>query len=149
MAFDYRIIVEWSAEDAAYIARVPALPGCAAHGDTEAAAVEEARIAAEGILHTMRELGRPTPDPDVTSSYSGKLLLRLPKVLHADLAAQAEAEGVSLNQWVVSRLSSKKAVSPKLVVRRRRALPSHAKAAANVAAKKKGHSSSEQHRKGR
>lgn len=113
MAFDYRIIVEWSEEDAAFVARVPALAGCAAHGDTEAAAVEEARVAAEGILETMRELGRPTPASDVTRAHSGKVLLRLPKTLHADLAAQAEAEGVSLNQWVVTLLAARGAKKSK------------------------------------
>ncbi len=30
--FNYRVVVEWSAEDDAFVARVPALLGCAAHG---------------------------------------------------------------------------------------------------------------------
>ena len=46
----HRVVVEWSEEDHAFVARVPSLPGCAAHGDTEEEAVREARSAAEGIL---------------------------------------------------------------------------------------------------
>ena len=37
--------------------------------------------------------------------YSGKFNVRLPKSLHAALANEAEAEGVSLNQLVVAKLA--------------------------------------------
>ena len=48
------------------------------------------------------------PEPDVRPSreeYSGKFVVRVPKSLHAALAAEAAAEGVSLNQLVVAKLS--------------------------------------------
>jgi hypothetical protein len=38
-------------------------------------------------------------------SHSGRLLLRMPKALHAELAARSDAEGVSLNQFIVAALS--------------------------------------------
>jgi antitoxin HicB len=37
--------------------------------------------------------------------YSGKFNVRVPKSLHASLASEAEAEGVSLNQLVVTKLA--------------------------------------------
>src|SRR5438093_8897611 len=37
--------------------------------------------------------------------YSGKFNERVPKSLHAALASEAEAEGVSLNQLVVAKLA--------------------------------------------
>ena len=37
--------------------------------------------------------------------YSGKFNVRVPKSLHAALANEAEAEGVSLNQLVVAKLA--------------------------------------------
>ncbi len=37
--------------------------------------------------------------------YSGRLLLRMPSTLHAELAQAAEREGTSLNQLIVGRLS--------------------------------------------
>src|SRR5207244_4341206 len=37
--------------------------------------------------------------------YSGKFNVRVPKSLHAALAREAEAEGVSLNQLVVAKLA--------------------------------------------
>ncbi len=53
-------------------------------------------------------------DPDDTISleefkaqyeYSGKLMLRVPKELHKELAESAKANGVSLNQYAVYRLA--------------------------------------------
>ena len=38
-------------------------------------------------------------------SHSGRLLLRMPRTLHAELAQAAEREGTSLNQLIVGLLS--------------------------------------------
>ncbi len=49
------------------------------------------------------------PDPPVgpqRREYSGKFNVRVPKSLHAALASEAEAEGVSLNQLVVAKLAA-------------------------------------------
>jgi predicted HicB family RNase H-like nuclease len=48
------------------------------------------------------------PDPPAgpqQREYSGKFNVRVPKSLHAALASEAEAEGVSLNQLVVAKLA--------------------------------------------
>ena len=48
------------------------------------------------------------PEPSVgpqRREYSGRFNVRLPKSLHAALASEAEAEGVSLNQLVVAKLA--------------------------------------------
>lgn len=39
------------------------------------------------------------------TEHSGRLLLRMPRTLHGELAQQAEREGVSLNRLIVTRLS--------------------------------------------
>lgn len=39
------------------------------------------------------------------SDYSGKLVVRLPKSVHAALAAEAVAENVSLNQLILAKLT--------------------------------------------
>lgn len=49
-SFPYEVVVDWSDEDYAYVARVPALPGVAAHGDTEEEAAAQARVAAQAVL---------------------------------------------------------------------------------------------------
>lgn len=59
----YEVILYWSAEDAAFIAEVPELPGCAADGATyQDALVNLERIIREWI-ETAREGGRPIPEP--------------------------------------------------------------------------------------
>ena len=42
--------------------------------------------------------------------HSGRLLLRMPRALHGELAEAAEREGTSLNRLIVTRLS--RSVSP-------------------------------------
>lgn len=37
--------------------------------------------------------------------YSGKLMLRIPRELHRELAEQAKANGVSLNQYAMYKLA--------------------------------------------
>jgi RNA polymerase sigma-B factor len=43
---------------------------------------------------------------------SGRLLLRMPRTLHAELARAAEREGTSLNQFITSALSRTVGMSP-------------------------------------
>jgi predicted RNase H-like HicB family nuclease len=59
----YEIILYWSEDDGAYIAEVPELPGCMAHGTTQIDAVTNANQAIELWVETARETGRPVPEP--------------------------------------------------------------------------------------
>ena len=59
----YEVIIYWSNEDDAFIAEVPQLPGCSAHGDTKSAALQSVEQAAELWLDTAREFGDPGPPP--------------------------------------------------------------------------------------
>ncbi len=59
----YEIILFWSDEDNAFVADVPELPGCMAHGDTQDEALANAQSAIELRLETARELGDPIPQP--------------------------------------------------------------------------------------
>lgn len=59
----YEIIMYWSNEDAAFIAEVPELPGCMAHGDTQEGALASVKEAMRLWLDTAREFGDPIPEP--------------------------------------------------------------------------------------
>jgi predicted RNase H-like HicB family nuclease len=59
----YEIILYWSEEDKVFIAEVPELPGCMAHGDTQEAALANAKEAVRLWLDTAREFGDPIPAP--------------------------------------------------------------------------------------
>jgi predicted RNase H-like HicB family nuclease len=57
------IVIFWSEEDGAYIADVPDLRSCSAHGDTPEEALREILVALELRLESARELGVPLPEP--------------------------------------------------------------------------------------
>jgi predicted RNase H-like HicB family nuclease len=61
--YKYEIIIYWSDEDAAFIADVPELPGCMAHGETAEEALAQAQEAIALWLETAREFGDPIPAP--------------------------------------------------------------------------------------
>ncbi len=59
----YEVILYWSNTDGAFVAEVPQLSGCAAHGDTQLAALEQVNLAMDLWLETARDFGRPIPPP--------------------------------------------------------------------------------------
>jgi len=61
--FRYEIVIFWSDEDQRYIAEVPELPGCTAHGGSEQEAFENIMIAMKLWLDTAREFGKTIPEP--------------------------------------------------------------------------------------
>ena len=52
----YEIIIVWSEEDAAYVADIPELPGCMAHGDSHEEALAHAKSAAQLWLETAKRI---------------------------------------------------------------------------------------------
>ena len=60
---DYPIVIFRTPSDGLYVAEVPDLPGCTAHGETAEEAVREAQVAMELWLEVAREDGFPIPEP--------------------------------------------------------------------------------------
>lgn len=61
--FKYETIIYWSKEDDSYVAEVPELPGCMAHGDSYESALESVKEAIQLWLDTANEFGDPIPEP--------------------------------------------------------------------------------------
>lgn len=59
----YEVIIYWSDEDQAYVAEVPELPGCSAHGDTYESALSNAKQAIALWIETAKEFNDPIPAP--------------------------------------------------------------------------------------
>jgi len=59
----YEIIIFWSDEDQAFVADVPELPGCMAHGDSHGEALRNAEEAIALWIETAEEDCRPIPSP--------------------------------------------------------------------------------------
>src|SRR5664279_4478254 len=92
-----------SAEDGGgFLIEYPDLPGCHSDGETPEQAIINGRDAVRSYLLSCRKHGDPVPKPSSPAGSSGQFRLRMPKSLHARLAAQAEIEGVSLNMLVVA-----------------------------------------------
>ena len=63
MTYKYEIIIYWSDEDQAFIAEVPELAGCIAHGATQDEALKNVHEAITLWIDTAREFGDPIPEP--------------------------------------------------------------------------------------
>jgi predicted RNase H-like HicB family nuclease len=59
----YEIIIYWSEEDGAFVAEVPELPGCVAHGPTQERALGNAQDAIRLWIDTAKEFGDAVPEP--------------------------------------------------------------------------------------
>mgnify|MGYP001594821598 FL=1 len=59
----YEIIIFWSKEDQAFVAEVPELPGCMAHGNTHEESLANAKKAMQLWIDTAKEFGDPIPEP--------------------------------------------------------------------------------------
>ena len=59
----YEIVLSWSGVDGAFVAEVPELPGCMAHGDAQEAAIRNINEAIALWIATAEEFGDPIPEP--------------------------------------------------------------------------------------
>jgi predicted RNase H-like HicB family nuclease len=59
----FTFIIRWSAPDSVFVANVPELPGCAAHGKTPRKALESAEEAVDLWIRTAKKLRRAIPKP--------------------------------------------------------------------------------------
>lgn len=58
----YEIIIYWSVEDRAFVAEVPELPGCMAHGATYEESLAQIQLAMELWIETAHEFNDPIPE---------------------------------------------------------------------------------------
>jgi predicted RNase H-like HicB family nuclease len=104
----YHLVLVRDAEDKArpWTASVEELPGCTSHGKTSDEALDGIEAAMAKWISVALEEGRDVPEPRSAATHSGRLLLRMPKTLHAELTRVSEQEGVSLNQFITDVLAS-------------------------------------------
>jgi predicted HicB family RNase H-like nuclease len=58
------------------------------------------------VIDDLRSSHEPIPEPLSSRVYSGKFNLRVGEQLHRKLAMEAAAENLSLNQYILRRLSN-------------------------------------------
>lgn len=88
-------------------AEILEFPGCFAQGETVEEAYANLEKAAESWIETCLEQGQTVPEPSTTLTFSGRIVLRLPKMVHQQAAKLAERDNCSLNSFLVSAVSTK------------------------------------------
>ena len=101
----YTYIVEWSEEDRLHIARCLEFPSLSAHGKTATKALGEIEKVVGEAIAWMREENEEIPEPFGLKRYKGNLTLRVPSEIHRKLAIRSAEEGVSVNQYILSKIS--------------------------------------------
>jgi predicted HicB family RNase H-like nuclease len=98
---NYAARIEYSDEDQCFVGHIAGIRDIVGfHGESVndlRAAFEEA---VDDYLETCERAGLAPQRP-----YSGKVMLRIPPELHAEIAMRAEACGKSLNQWAAEALA--------------------------------------------
>jgi predicted RNase H-like HicB family nuclease len=103
----YNVIIKPIHDEAGsyYAARVLEFDGCIATGKSFEEAREAVYEVLEGFIEDMMENNEEIPEPVGDDRFSGNLRVRMPKSLHRDLSQAAKLEGVSLNQYIINKLS--------------------------------------------
>lgn len=105
LGLDYPVTVHTD-PDGGFVAEIEDLPGCMTQAETLDdlfAAIQDARRA---WIEAAYGMGQDIPLPKELDEYKGKILVRIPRSLHRDLAHAAKKEGVSLNQYITSLLAA-------------------------------------------
>ena len=66
----YKIVLYWDKRDRIFVAEVPELPGCMAHGETRLQALESAEQAIGAWVASAVEDDQPVPEPTDRSSMA-------------------------------------------------------------------------------
>ncbi|MHC4597666.1 MAG: type II toxin-antitoxin system HicB family antitoxin [Planctomycetota bacterium] len=114
----YLKIVEWSEEDKCYVGSCPGLMLGGVHGDDEAKVYKELCRNVEEWIRIYEEDGEPLPPETAGKEYSGKLVIRLGKELHKQLAIDALRDGKSLNAYLVRLLKMAQQKGPRQTKRK-------------------------------
>ena len=103
----YVKVVEWGEEDGVFIGSAPPLIGQACHGKTEAEVFAKLQVIVEEWVEILLSDKKPLPPALDKKAYSGRFVVRVKPELHKRLALQAAAREESLNEFIVSRLTSR------------------------------------------
>jgi len=105
MNLKYPFIIEQD-DDGSYFIQFPDLPGCMTCGDSMEQIIEMGTDAKKCWIESALKDGDFIPEPKTAEDYPDNFKLRLPKVLYKQLADNASANGVSMNQYCLYLLSN-------------------------------------------
>ncbi|AST93692.1 pilus assembly protein HicB [Sutcliffiella cohnii] len=105
MSLDYTVVINKVHEESLsyYYGKIAELDGCHTTADSVEELIKDLEEVKRDYIEIKLEFGDPIPEPN--EMPSGKIVLRMPKTLHWRLAGEAKQEGVSLNQYMIYKLS--------------------------------------------
>lgn len=108
----YTYRAEWSPDAGHYVGLCMELPWLSREAPSarEAIAAVEERVTE--MIAEMESSGKELPPSLTERTYSGKIMVCTSTALHARLSIEAIEQGVSLNQWVVQKLSGRRQPTP-------------------------------------
>ena len=107
----HRIDIKKS-ESGGFFVSIPDLPGCYSQGETIEETYNMILDAKTAWIESALEDGEAIPEPSDEKKYSGRILLRIPPVLHSELSQKATLQGVSLNHYLTYLLATEKEKQP-------------------------------------
>lgn len=102
--FTYRIT--WSPEDSEHVGLCAEFPSLSWLAKTPDAALAGIRNIVADAVADMKANGELVPVAIAEKHYSGEFRVRIPPILHRQLALQAAEEGVSLNRLASAKLAT-------------------------------------------
>ncbi|MEI8348390.1 MAG: toxin-antitoxin system HicB family antitoxin [Pseudomonadota bacterium] len=102
----YAYKVEWDEADKIYIGRCLEMPMLAAHGKSPEAALKEINLVIRKVIEDMRANKEEIPEPFSLKPFKGNLTLRVPPEIHRKIALAAAEAGVSINQYILSKMAA-------------------------------------------
>ena len=102
----YTYRVTWSADDAEHIGLCAEFASLSWLAPTPEEALSGIRAVVADVVKDLRASGELVPEAIAERRYSGQLRVRIPPLVHRQLALQAAEEGVSLNRLASAKLAA-------------------------------------------
>jgi predicted HicB family RNase H-like nuclease len=103
----YAYRIEWSPDEEAYVGSCIEVPFLKRAAATAQQALTDIAEAADQYVADAQACGEEAPTPLSERNYSGTFVVRTSRELHGRLAVEAAEQRVSMNQWVVQKLSGR------------------------------------------
>ncbi len=100
----YTYRVTWSEEDGEFVGLCAEFPSLSFLAATDVDAFQGIKTLVADVIADMLKAQESIPTPLAHHAFSGKLVLRMTPEKHRLLALEAAEQGVSLNQYINSRL---------------------------------------------
>lgn len=102
----YTYRVTWSPEDKEHVGLCTEFPSLSWLAKTPEAALKGIRKVVADVVRDMEANGEPAPEALAEKTYSGEFRVRIPPMVHRNLALMAAEQGVSLNRLASAKLAA-------------------------------------------